>query len=375
MEPLNIILSSMIGAVDAINEEDATAEQKIAMAAQAMAQAPLNAHFLVSVSDLVEAMTSEGEEDILHGERFGRWVARTGAAMTVPQFSAQAAQFLDPLMRAPEPTSYTEQVKARIPGLRETLPPRLDIRGQEIPETRYHDLLPAIPTREGANDPLAQQMLKWDKGMGYPKSVKGASIERQKAILQHQWQTLTGWMPYADEDEFDKARRSYSARKETRALRGGATDSAPIPAPPKWRQTDASSGVTHPTPDFAAGASTPVKRRPKPVKPKLTPVQKLDVAGGAADQSKSDVTKELVRINRGLIVPPWTKQLSKEEREEVLADRWRMLEEGLANYQGVEDMDEAKAAVNRILSKWSRKWKSKRDELKAAKEKNGDEAQ
>ena len=206
-----------------------------------MTQAVLNAHFLRSVADLVNAVAKgDPSEDPLEGKRLSTWAARTGAAMTVPQLVSQAAQFMDPTMRQPDPTSYTEQVKARIPGLRSDLKPRIDVRGNEVPEPRYGALVPGIPWKEpGAGDPLAKQMLRWKKGMGMPKGIEKLPTEEQKAILAHRWQTLSAWGPYVDEVEFARALSSYNGRKEVRAIRKGDYSYLDVELdPPEWMDED-----------------------------------------------------------------------------------------------------------------------------------------
>jgi hypothetical protein len=104
------------------------------------------------VSDLIQAVTDH--------ERYGRnysrrWLARSSG------FLSQTAQALDPVVR--EARTVLDGIKARIPGLSQTLLPKRDVWGEPItregrPWSRYRQ-----PDRIEArmkNDPVNKALLE-----------------------------------------------------------------------------------------------------------------------------------------------------------------------------------------------------------------------
>jgi hypothetical protein len=99
---------------------------------------------LKGTSDLVQAATQ--------WERFGDGYVRNLVGTVVPAISAQSAQTLDPVVR--EARTVLDNLRARVPGLSQTLMPKRDVWGE--PMMREGGLGPDIAS------PIAQSRLKND---------------------------------------------------------------------------------------------------------------------------------------------------------------------------------------------------------------------
>ena len=140
-----------------------------------------------------------------------RWAQGMGASV-IPNISAQGARGLDPYMR--ETQSLMDAIKAKVPGMRESLARKLDIAGQPVGQTWD---VPGNPVQNSQvrPDALADAMLRLDVRKGKPAqriAYKGRSAEltadeyeSYAAFLQGaRWRVLT---PIVSSPQFQMLRQ------------------------------------------------------------------------------------------------------------------------------------------------------------------------
>jgi endonuclease YncB( thermonuclease family) len=187
---------------------------------------------------------------------------RLVGSLLVPNIIAGTARTLDPTQREVE--TMGEALKARIPGMRETLLPRRDIWGKEIRSEGGigPDFLSPSAVSTALNDPVNKALLQLSYAPGYPSKKIGdreltpQEYDRYVAMAgQSSHQAMTAlvstpqWGQMDDEAKEDAAAKVVKlARQAARAqLFGGpaakgAVD-APPPPPPGFSIDGASGGV------------------------------------------------------------------------------------------------------------------------------------
>jgi hypothetical protein len=187
---------------------------------------------------------------------------RLVGSLLVPNIVAGTARTLDPTQREVE--TMGEAMKARIPGMRETLLPRRDIWGKEIRSEGGigPDFLSPSAVSTALNDPVNKALLQLSYAPGYPSKKIGdreltpQEYDRYVAMAgQSSHQAMTAlvltpqWGQMDDEAKEDAAAKVVKlARQAARAqLFGGpaakgAVD-APPPPPPGFSLDGASGGV------------------------------------------------------------------------------------------------------------------------------------
>lgn len=144
--------------------------------------------FLRGITDFAQAYTDPGRY-------MGQW-AQGLAGTSIPNVAAQAARASDPYVR--EARGIVDALKARVPGLRQELPRKLDVAGQPIEASAVE---PLAATR-ARSDPLAETMLRLGAFRGAPSrtlqlggaryEMSGAEYEAyQSALQQARWAALT----------------------------------------------------------------------------------------------------------------------------------------------------------------------------------------
>lgn len=121
---------------DHLNEEESDKVPK--MLSVAFANAVTNQTFLQGITNVVNAMGDP--------TRFGPRFVQQYAASTVPAIIGQTTQMFDPVVR--EVDSVLDAVKARVPGLRQTLMTKRDIFGE--PQQQKERLAGISPIQESA---------------------------------------------------------------------------------------------------------------------------------------------------------------------------------------------------------------------------------
>ncbi len=140
-----------------------------------------------------------------------RW-AQGMAGSLVPNASAQVARGLDPFMRQTD--TMLDAIKAKIPGLRQTLTKKLDIAGDPIPQVGDFPGNP-FPGQAQNQDRLADAMLRLSVNKGKPaksityltRTVNLTPEEYQdyaSQVQQARWKVLT---PMVSSPQFQQAMR------------------------------------------------------------------------------------------------------------------------------------------------------------------------
>ncbi len=124
-EPFNTDFTLVAIAVEAIKKEDKDIDQKIMMAIRAFSRNFLSQSYMSGLSDMISAIENPGGEG-------ANILQSTAQALIVPASSLTRtlAQGADVVIR--EPSSFVEKIKAGIPILSETVPPRLNVFGEAI---------------------------------------------------------------------------------------------------------------------------------------------------------------------------------------------------------------------------------------------------
>lgn len=147
-------------------------DRAIAAAAFAVTEQVTSKTYMQGLSDLSEAINDP--------ERFGaQWVKKMGASL-VPAAVGQPARALDPVQRYT--TGVIEEMKARLPGFSDTLPPRRDAWGREISYQSglgpAYDLFSPIYGSEYRPEPIDREMQKDGWHIGLPQNAFVINGER-----------------------------------------------------------------------------------------------------------------------------------------------------------------------------------------------------
>ena len=101
------------------------------------------------------------------------WIRSFGSSF-VPNYLASMTREMDPIAR--EVSSVQDAIKAKIPGMSETLPAKIDYRGREMPSRSGWN--PFEAGIENTNDPLTRAVR--ESGVNFeklPKALPGSNIE------------------------------------------------------------------------------------------------------------------------------------------------------------------------------------------------------
>lgn len=142
--------------------------------------------WLKGVADVVDAITpGRGDSDKQSGTDFERYL-RQLVGSVVPSGIATVARMLDPVQR--ETRSLVDAVLARVPGMSDQLPPRLDIWGRERlrPEPLGPDLVSPFMSRDYTPDEVDNELYRLgvplrmpDRAISIPRSdrLAGETVE------------------------------------------------------------------------------------------------------------------------------------------------------------------------------------------------------
>lgn len=147
LDPFSIILGTVADAWEinqALGAKELEKQHLPALIFGAISKNIMERASLKGPSDLIQAVTDP--------ERYGKGYIKGLAGTVVPSIAAQTAQTIDPITR--EARSVVDGIKARIPGLSQTLMPKRDVWGE--PVVREGGLGPDIAS------PIAESRLKND---------------------------------------------------------------------------------------------------------------------------------------------------------------------------------------------------------------------
>ncbi len=122
--------------------------------------------WLSGASDFFDALSDP--------ERYGEgFVAKLTSSFAVPALSAQLARSTDPYMR--EARSTLDAIKARVPGLSETLPARMNLWGEPIErgDALGPNLVSPIWSKRAVKDPVASEVVRLHVQLSKPQRQIG----------------------------------------------------------------------------------------------------------------------------------------------------------------------------------------------------------
>ena len=122
--------------------------------ATAFANSITNQTFLQGITNIINAISDPS--------RFAPRFAQSMAGSTIPSIVGQTAQMLDPYQR--EVDSVLDAIKARIPGVSETLMPKRDPYGEPIPAKDRLGAISPITVSEPSSDKVRQEVARLGVG-------------------------------------------------------------------------------------------------------------------------------------------------------------------------------------------------------------------
>ena len=153
-------------------------------------QAIASKHFMQSAAEAVEAIREAAQG---HISDKGYLQLRLPAGIvtgTVP-LSGAISQYSDLTDRYKrEYATILEALKAKTPGWREELPPKLDITGEAIENPRYFSPFP-IQSRQARKDDVARWLMRNDIRIEpMPHSIKALPLNARQELLRERWRLL-----------------------------------------------------------------------------------------------------------------------------------------------------------------------------------------
>ncbi|MCK1479330.1 hypothetical protein IVB27_32470 [Bradyrhizobium sp. 197] len=176
LDPFSIILGTVADAYEinqASGAKDTEKQHLMALIFGAVSKNILERASLKGPSDLIQAVTDP--------ERYGKSYIKSLSGTIVPSISAQTAQAMDPIIR--DARTVVDGLKARIPGLSQTLMPKRDIWGE--PMVREGglgpDLLSPIVESRLKNDPVNKALLSAGYYPGkMDRKIRGVELTDQQ---------------------------------------------------------------------------------------------------------------------------------------------------------------------------------------------------
>jgi hypothetical protein len=186
LEPFNQPLTQLAGAIDALQNNDASAEQKVMQVVMTMTDNLSSQTFLTGIGDMLNAIA----EPDRNAERV---LTRTATGFQpFSSLSRTVTQLTDSTVR--DAKGIEETFKAQIPGLSEQVPARLTAFGEDSKRNS-----PAVSPYQvsGASQSDVDAVLE---EIGYEVGFVGDSIGGQKLTReqQHVYQQVAGKLAYAD---------------------------------------------------------------------------------------------------------------------------------------------------------------------------------
>lgn len=125
---------------------------------------------LKGTSDVIEAL----QDPAAQGER----VAGAMAGSFVPTAISDVASVFDPYMRDTRNEGILASAKMRLPGVRNTLPPRVDVLGRTMEQSKLGAVDPTIGSiAKELSDPVIKAIQENKIGVGYPQRKPNESDE------------------------------------------------------------------------------------------------------------------------------------------------------------------------------------------------------
>lgn len=176
LDPFSVILGVAADAHEimaATGSDHPDKEHLPALVFAAISKNILNRASLSGISDLVQAVNDP--------ERYGKSYIKSLAGTVIPAISAQSAQALDPVVR--EARTVLDGLKARVPGLSETLHPKRDVWGEPIVRDGGlgPDLVSPIVESRLKNDPVNRALISANYFPGkLERKIRGVELTDQQ---------------------------------------------------------------------------------------------------------------------------------------------------------------------------------------------------
>lgn len=183
LEPISAPLSIAANTVEILNhiraddDLDDEIEGMVLANALAIAGHVTENAMMTGISTLADVISDE--------KRYGEGYFRRLAGLASPNIAAQIARVQDPVVR--DANSYMDQIRRRVPGLSDELPPMRDAWGQVIRQDSgiggVFDFLTPMRVREKDLHPIDRELIRLGKFVGRPSkkrfSVDGISINME----------------------------------------------------------------------------------------------------------------------------------------------------------------------------------------------------
>jgi hypothetical protein len=170
LDPLGLMMGVTADMVEAKGQIDHADADKIgAMVATSISQNLLNRTYLSGLSNMVAALHDPGQ--------FGESYIRNLAASVVPAGVAQYARTQDPVIR--DARTMMDAIKARIPGLSQSLPAKLNVFGEPVtrPGSFGPDLVSPVKVSQPRNDASLNEMIRLDAEPAMPdRQIRGVDL-------------------------------------------------------------------------------------------------------------------------------------------------------------------------------------------------------
>jgi len=202
--------------------EEKEAGELMAMFVGSFAKNMTSKTYLRGLSEMMEAMSDP--------DRYGKQWIMNYAGTAVPTGIAQLARSRDPYLRRAD--NIMDKIKERIPGLRETLPEKVDLFGKpiKVEGSIGPDLLSVLYMSTQKDDPVSQEMLRLGIfKSGVSKKLAGVDLTQEEyaeyqriagRLARDHLQRMvgsTGWKSLSDKDKEDMIRKIFDMqRKEAR---------------------------------------------------------------------------------------------------------------------------------------------------------------
>lgn len=208
LDPLGMIMGLSADVAEVIQKSDEIdAEEAAAALAIAFAKTLLDKSYLRGIADLTNAMHNP--------DRYGKRYLQNFAASFVPNAVGQVARSQDPIIR--ETRTFVDLLKARIPGLSESLYPKRDFWGEPI-------------RRDGGvyGDGVAGRLLSPAKSAGTERDFTTQELLRLELSPSKTSKSLSGVeLTPTQYDEFQQYRGRLTKRALDKFVNGPAYEGMP----------------------------------------------------------------------------------------------------------------------------------------------------
>jgi hypothetical protein len=180
LDPIGSLLTMSADVVDTLQNaqhealDDEDTEKLVTATMVAMAANITNKTYLSGLSSVFEALGDP--------ERYSEATVQRMLGSVVPAVGANVARQMDPYQR--EVYSMLDSIKARTPGLSDSLPPRLNLWGEPVTRdsglgTAY-DAFSPIYSRKPGGEPIDAELIRLEANIGLPRrrtSFDGATVD------------------------------------------------------------------------------------------------------------------------------------------------------------------------------------------------------